>query len=128
METAQWTALTLGACSLLGDHDYKAAPHAHEERAVRSFSEINLRSDPSATAAEAGETSDAEQCDGAWGWNRTTVNHHVVNASGAAGLVSAGAIDRINSCLHAHEDGGSVVSGGAESPVRGDSEPAARWR
>jgi hypothetical protein len=36
METAQWTALTLGACSLLGDHDYKAAPHAHEERAVRS--------------------------------------------------------------------------------------------
>jgi hypothetical protein len=30
METAQWTALTLGSSSLLGDHDYKAAPHAQK--------------------------------------------------------------------------------------------------
>ena len=68
----------------------------------------------SATAAETSESSEAKQRNGAWCGNRCAVDEDVVNAGGPAGLVDAGAVDRINRRLHAHEDRGSIVSGRAE--------------
>jgi len=82
------------------------------------FQAKNLATDQqidSATAAEISESSEAKQRNGARGGNRRgAVDERVINAGGAAGLVDTGAVDRINRCLHAHEDRGSVVSDRAE--------------